>query len=72
MLGREGIRKRGKAMVDLKELGMFENDIVIATSRKPPDIKEFERIVNEQQIYIRSLVKENEKLREHILDGIIY
>lgn len=58
-------------MVDLKEIEMFESDITIAKSKKYTDANECERIINEQQRYIRSLVKENEKLRGHILDAII-
>lgn len=58
-------------MVDLKEKELFENDLSVAFSRKEPDFTEYKRITSEQQRYIRSLVEENEKLREHILDSII-
>lgn len=58
-------------MVDLKEKEMFESDMVAAISRETPDFTECKRIISEQQRYIRSLVEENEKLREHILDAII-
>lgn len=59
-------------MVDLKEIEMFKGDIMIAKQKKYADSNECERIINEQQRYIRSLVEENEKLREHILDRIIH
>lgn len=59
-------------MVDLKEIDMFESDINIAKSKKYTDANECERIIDQQQRYIRSLVEENEKLREHILDRIIH
>lgn len=58
-------------MVDLKEKEMFESDVVTAVSRETPDFTECKRIISEQKRYIRSLVDENEKLREHILDTII-
>lgn len=59
-------------MVDLKEIEMFESDFVASVSRETPDFGECKRIISEQQRYIRSLVEENEKLREHILDRIIH
>ncbi|MCI9142389.1 MAG: hypothetical protein HFH87_07165 [Lachnospiraceae bacterium] len=58
-------------MVDLKEKEMFESDMLAAVSREMPYFAECKRIISEQQRYIRSLVEENEKLREHILDTII-
>lgn len=58
-------------MVDLKEKEMFEGDIKIANSKKYTDVNECERIISQQQRYIHSLVEENEKLREYILDRII-
>lgn len=58
-------------MVDLKEKEAFESDMCIAVSRETPDFTECKRIITEQQRYIRSLVEESEKLREHILDTLI-
>lgn len=59
-------------MVDLKEIELFENDFAVVASRENPDFDECKRIISEQQRYIRSLVEENEKLREHILDRIVH
>lgn len=58
-------------MVDLKEKEMFDKDITMANSKKYIDANECEIIISQQQRYICSLVEENEKLREYILDAII-
>lgn len=57
-------------MVDLSEKELFDNDIECAF-RVDADIDEFKKIVKEQQRYIKSLVEENEKMREKILDDIL-
>ena len=62
--------ERTVGMVDLSEKELFDNDIEVAFS-VDADISEFKKIVKEQQRYIKSLVEENEKMREKILDDIL-
>lgn len=57
-------------MVDLKELDLFESDINIAFENKP-DVREYEKIIKEQQRFMRTIIKENFELREKILDMVM-
>ena len=56
-------------MVDLSEQELFENDVIVAFKSK--DIEEFKRTVEEQQRFIKQLIKENLQMREFILDTIL-
>lgn len=56
-------------MVDLKEIDFYEKNFVKNATQGT--IEECRDFMAAQQEFIRSLVKENEKLRERILDDFI-
>lgn len=56
-------------MVDLKEIDFYEKHFVKNVTQGT--IEECREFMAAQQGYIRSLVKENERLRERILDDFI-
>ncbi len=56
-------------MVDLKEIDFYEKHFVENVTQGTID--ECREFMTAQQEFIRSLVKENERLREHILDDFI-
>ena len=56
-------------MVDLKEIDFYEKNFVKNVTQGT--IEECREFMAAQQEYIRSLVKENERLRERILDDFI-
>lgn len=58
-------------MVDLKELDMFESDVKILQESGFSCSIDCKRVITQQQSFIKSLAKENERLREYILDGIL-
>lgn len=55
-------------MVDLKDDFYEKNMVKIITQGTTEECREF---IAAQQEYIRSLIKENEKLREYVLDRLI-
>lgn len=57
-------------MVDLSMKDLLETDMKCAYN-KEPDIEEYNRIMREQQKFIRELVTENLQLREKILDMVM-
>ena len=65
----QGDIKRRKTMVDLKEIDFYEKNFVKNATQGT--IEECRDFMAAQQEFIRSLVKENEKLRERILDDFI-
>lgn len=56
-------------MVNLKEIDFYEKNFVKNVAQGT--IEECREFMAAQQEYIRSLVKENERLRERILDNFI-
>lgn len=56
-------------MLNLKEIDFFEKNFVKNVTQGT--IEECREFMAAQQEYIRSLVSENEKLRERILDDFI-
>ena len=56
-------------MVDFKEIDFYEKNFVKNVTQGT--IEECREFMAVQQEFIRSLVKENERLREHILDDFI-
>lgn len=58
-----------KAMVNLKDMEFYESEFVKNVTQGT--IEECRKFMAAQQEFIRSLVKENERLRERVLDDFI-